>query len=142
MLARAGREHSDATVLFHSAIAGLLDLHPTDYKALGILDRLGPQSAGELAERTGLAPASVTNLIDRLEGKGFVRRVPDPKDKRRTIVEAERKRLTAADTLFGLTRKSLAKLFETYDDRDLAVIADFLERNGARLREETRRVAQ
>jgi DNA-binding MarR family transcriptional regulator len=139
-LALVGREHSDATVLFHSTIAGLLDLHPTDYKTLGILDRRGPQSAGELAEHTGLAPASVTNLIDRLEAKGFVRRVADPEDRRRTMVEAVRSKLTAAETLFASTRKSLGKLFEGYSDRDLAVIADFLERNGARLRQEIRRV--
>jgi hypothetical protein len=39
--ARVGREHSDATVLFHGVMASLLDLHPTDYKTLGILERLG-----------------------------------------------------------------------------------------------------
>src|SRR5688572_22283048 len=70
-LARVGREHSDATVLFHASIASLLDLHPTDYKVLGILERLGPLSASEIARRSGLANASVTNLIDRLEQKGF-----------------------------------------------------------------------
>ena len=63
------RENSDATVLFHSTMANLLGLHPTDYKVLGILQRLGALSAGEIAQQSGLAPASVTNLIDRLENK-------------------------------------------------------------------------
>ena len=71
VLARVGREHSDATVLFHATVAGCLDLHPTDYKVLGILERLGAMSAGEIARHTGLATASVTNLVDRLEEKGF-----------------------------------------------------------------------
>ena len=53
-LRRVGREHSDATVLFHSALASEIGLHPTDYKALGVLDRLGPMSAGELGRHTGL----------------------------------------------------------------------------------------
>src|ERR671936_2889891 len=79
--ARVGREHSDATVLFHSTMASRLDLHPTDYKTLGILERLGPMSAGEIASHSGLATASVTNLIDRLERKGFVRRVRDVEDR-------------------------------------------------------------
>ncbi len=140
LLARVGRDYSDATVLFHSTVAGLLDLHPTDYKALGILERFGPLSAGELAEQTGLAAASITNLIDRLEAKGFARRVPHAEDRRKTMVEAMRDRVGAAGSFFASTRKSLARLYERYSDRELAVIADFLTRNSERLQNETRRL--
>ena len=139
-MARVGREHSDATVLFHSTMAGLLGLHPTDYKTLGILDRLGPLSAGEIAGHSGLATASVTNLLDRLESKGFVRRVPDPEDGRRLRVEPVRERLSAARKQFAGTVQSLAELVGSYDDRELAVIVDFLGRNAERLRGETAKV--
>jgi DNA-binding MarR family transcriptional regulator len=135
--ARVGREHSDATVLFHGVMASLLDLHPTDYKTLGILERLGPMSAGEIATHSGLASASVTNLLDRLERKGFVRRVRDSTDRRRVLVEPVRDRLTAAGERFASTRRSLARLVEQYSTRDLAVITDFLARNAERLRAET-----
>ena len=140
-LVRVGREHSDATVLFHASIASLLDLHPTDYKVLGILERLGPLSAGEIARRSGLANASGTNLIDRLDQKGFVRRVADPADGRRVMVEAVSARLTKARSLFASTRRSLARLFDRYSDRDLAAIADFLQQNAERLRVETVKLA-
>jgi DNA-binding MarR family transcriptional regulator len=139
-LARVGREHSDATVLFHATIAERLGLHPTDYKTLGILERLGP-SAGDIARHSGLATASVTNLIDRLESKGFVRRVRDERDRRRVLVEPVRDRITAGRPLFSSTIKSLARLFEHYSDRDLAVIADFLRSNAERLRGETRKLS-
>lgn len=140
-LARVGREHSDATVLFHAGIASLLDLHPTDYKVLGMLERLGPLSAGEIARRSGLANASVTNLVDRLEQKGFVRRVADPTDRRRVIAEAVPDQLASARSLFASTRRSLARLYDRYSDRDLSVIADFLRHNAERLRSETGKVA-
>jgi DNA-binding MarR family transcriptional regulator len=140
-LGRVGREHSDATVLFHATIASLLKLHPTDYKVLGILERLGAMSAGEIARHSGLATASVTNLIDRLEDKGFVKRVRDAKDRRLVLVEPIRARITGARVIFTSTAKSLAKLFKRYSVRDLAVIADFLRQNADRLREETRKVA-
>jgi DNA-binding MarR family transcriptional regulator len=136
-----GRDHSDATVLFHATIASLLDLHPTDYKVLGILERLGPLRAGEIAQRSGLANASVTNLIDRLEHKGFVRRALDPADRRRVMVEAIGGRLTKARSLFASTRRSLARLYDRYSDRDLFVIADFLHHNAERLRRETSKLA-
>ena len=137
VLARVGREHSDATVLFHANVASLLDLHPTDYKVLGILVRSGSLSAGEIARQSGLATASVTNLIDRLEQKGFVRRVADPTDRRRVMVEAVGERLTSARSLLASTRRSLAQLYDRYSDRDLSVIADFLHQNAERLRAET-----
>src|SRR5688572_10232755 len=141
-LARVGRDHSDATVLFHATIASLLDLHPTDYKVVGILERSGPLSSGEIARRSGLATASVTNLIDRLEEKGFVRRVTDPADRRRVMVEAVANRVTGARSLFASTRRSLAQLFDRYADRELAVIADFLARNSERLRAETSKLTE
>ncbi|HEV8364435.1 MAG TPA: MarR family transcriptional regulator [Gemmatimonadaceae bacterium] len=141
MLARVGRENSDATVLFHSTLASLMDLHPTDYKTLGILERLGPMSAGEIARHSGLATASVTNLIDRLERKGFVRRAHDPADRRRVLVEPVLDRVAASRELFASARKSLTQLFDSYSTRDLAVIADFLGRNAERLREETRKLS-
>lgn len=140
VLARVGRANSDATVLFHSTIASLMDMHPTDYKTLGILERLGPMSAGQVARHCGLATASVTNLIDRLERKGFVRRARDPADRRRVLVEPVLDRVAASRELFASTRKSMARLFDRYSSSDLAVIADFLERNAERLREETRKL--
>ena len=140
-LARVGREHSDATVLFHANVASLLDLHPTDYKVLGILLRAGPRSAGEIARETGLATASVTNLIDRLEHKGFARRLPDPADRRRVLVEAVGERLTSARSMLASTRQSLARLYDRYSDRDLGVIADFLRQNAERLRSELVKLA-
>jgi len=137
LLARTGREHSDATVIFHATVARRLELHPTDYKTLGVLARLGALTAGEIAQHTGLATASVTNLVDRLERKGFVRRVDDPADRRRVLVEAVRDKTAGAERMFASTRQSLARLYEGYSDKELAVIEHFLARNAERLRAET-----
>ncbi len=75
-LRRVGRQHRDATVIFHTAIAERLGLHPTDSKALSLLERRGRLAAGAITQATGLTTtASVTALIDRLEGRDFVRRL-------------------------------------------------------------------
>jgi DNA-binding MarR family transcriptional regulator len=58
-----------------------------------VLSRLrigGPpyrRSPGELAESLELSSGAMTNRIDRLEEAGFVRRTPDPKDRRGVQVE-------------------------------------------------------
>lgn len=109
----------------------------TSAQVLGILERLGPLSAGDIARRSGRTNASVTNLIDRLEHKGFVRRVADAADRRRVMVEAIADRLTNARSLFASTRRALARLYDRYSDRDLSAIADFLHHNAERLRSET-----
>jgi DNA-binding MarR family transcriptional regulator len=139
-LAQLGREHSDATVLFHATMARLLDLNVTDYKTMSVLQRLGPMSAGEIAQHTGLATASVTNLVDRLEKKGYVRRVHDPADRRRVMVEPVETQAAEAHRHFSSARQSLARFYDKYRDDELAVIADFLARNAERLRAETKKL--
>jgi DNA-binding MarR family transcriptional regulator len=139
-LRRVGREHSDATVLFHSALAAELGLHPTDYKALGVLDRLGPMSAGELGRHTGLAAASVTNLIDRLVAKGFLRREPDPVDRRRVLLHAHVAEL-ADNEFFATWQRTAAQLWDRYSDTELAVILDFLADTAERLHARTKALA-
>ncbi len=66
-----------------------------------------------------------------------MRRVADPQDRRRVVVAPVARRVAAAARLFVATRKSVARLHERYSDAELAVIADFLERNAERLRAET-----
>src|SRR3712207_9587219 len=69
------------TTLFRS-VAARQGLSASEEKALDLLERAGPLTAGELARQTGLAPASVTGVVNRLERKGFARRIPNPDDRR------------------------------------------------------------
>ena len=94
-LALAGRASSAATVMFHTAVAARQGLSASEEKALDLLERSGPLTAGELARRAGLAPASVTALVDRLERKGFARRIPNPGDGRSVLVEVDSERVYA-----------------------------------------------
>src|ERR687898_2921544 len=57
-LALAGRASSVATVMFHTAVAARQGLNASEEKALDLLERSGPLTAGELARQTGLAPRS------------------------------------------------------------------------------------
>src|SRR5215469_10642105 len=85
----AVRELSSAAVLFQAALAESRGLSFIEAKALDLLERFGPLTAGELSTRSGLAPASVTGLVDRLVRKGVVRRSPHPRDGRRVLIETE-----------------------------------------------------
>jgi DNA-binding MarR family transcriptional regulator len=140
-LALAGRASSAATVMFHTAVAARQGLSASEEKALDLLERSGPLTAGELARRSGLAPASVTGLIDRLERKGFARRVPNPGDGRSVLVEVDSERLYATVApLFADWVGSLYELYAGYTDEQLEVILHFLTEAARRQQEATARL--
>jgi DNA-binding MarR family transcriptional regulator len=99
-----------------------------------------PLSAGDIARRTGLATASVTALVDRLERRGFAARRPDPTDRRRVLVEATADGVARFTPYFAGRRESLARLYAPYTVSELAVILDFLKRSTERLRDDTARL--
>jgi len=133
-LAAALNAHSEAVVLFHASVAQSMGLDPTAYKTLFVLSRLGPLSAGEIARETGLATASVTDLIDRLVAKGYVSRGPHPTDRRRIVVALIEASVTDARRGFGVPNPSLDELCARYDAEQLELIADFLRQNAHSLR--------
>ena len=67
-----------------------------------------PLALGALAEKNACVKSNVTQLMDRMEGEGLVKRVPDPSDRRsiraqitgegRRKYEAGSKRLVQAET--------------------------------------------
>ena len=75
-----------------SAVDGALRPHGLTfarYEALVLLSfsRLGRLPMRVMGERLQLHPTSVTNIVDRLQADGLVRRVPHPTDRRATLVE-------------------------------------------------------
>lgn len=141
-LREAGRAHSNAAVMYHAAVSARMDLSPVEEKTLDLLQRSGALSAGELGELTGLAPASVTGLVDRLERKGFARRVRDPQDGRRVNVEADPGIEGRFAPLFAPFAAELDGLYARYSDTELAVILDFLHRSADIQREATRALTE
>ncbi len=59
------------------------------YEVLVLLhfSKAGALPLGKMGDRLMLHQASVTNLVDRLEAQGYLRRVPHPTDRRTTLAE-------------------------------------------------------
>ena len=85
----------------------------------------------------GLTTGAVTRVIDRLEQAGYVRRVPDPADRRRVIVEVVPEKVAAVEATLARDRRG-----QCPGDRPLharpssPLINDFLTRMAAITREE------
>ncbi len=64
------------------------EMTPGQLRLLRTLDRCDrPRRLGELADVLDVAPRSITSKVDQAEEDGWVRRVPDPADRRATLVE-------------------------------------------------------
>jgi DNA-binding MarR family transcriptional regulator len=105
-------------------------LNRTDVRALvAIMDaaRSGnPITAGRLGEAVDLASASTTALLDRLERAGHLRRVRDPDDGRRVVLEMSESAMTAGAEHFGGLQRDLATAMEAYTDDELQLVGRFL----------------
>lgn len=75
-----------STQAFDDEVGRHLGLNPVDLRCLDwLVDSV--RTATELSDSTGLSSAATTAMIDRLEKKGFVRRVRSERDRRQVIVE-------------------------------------------------------
>jgi DNA-binding MarR family transcriptional regulator len=54
---------------------------------LGRLDREGPQGVSDLAKVERMRPQSMAQTVAELEAEGLVEREPDPRDRRRALVQ-------------------------------------------------------
>ena len=66
------------------------ELDRRSFHVLGRLRSYGPpyqRSAGLLAKDMRLSTGAMTNRLDRMEAAGLIRRLPDPSDRRGTLIE-------------------------------------------------------
>jgi DNA-binding MarR family transcriptional regulator len=135
---RAGQVAVD---LMDDAACRAMGVNRTDGRCMDIIDREGPVAAGRLAEASGLTTAAVTAVIDRLEKAGYARRLGDPADRRRVLVELTPLARERSGVIWG----PLAELHRTlgsYSVEQLELLRDFSrmgrehnERRAAEVRE-------
>jgi len=118
----AGRRVGQAAVLFHTRVAEHFGLGPADLKTLDLIERRGQITPADLAREMGLAPASVTAVLDRLERKHLLRRVPHPSDGRRLLVEFDPAAMDRMTPLYEGFVRSLHDMLSKYSDAELAFI--------------------
>jgi DNA-binding MarR family transcriptional regulator len=91
-------------------LAQRLDVRPLDYAALThVMTSEEPLGPAELSARLGISTGSGTELVDRLERTGHLRRARHPTDRRRVG-------LHATDEAVARVLSALRPLFDDLDD--------------------------
>ena len=113
-------------VAYAQAVAERLGLAPTDIDVLIALAREGAMPVGRIGELTGLTTGATTRMVDRLEQAGFVRRVADPADRRRVIVEPAGERTSAVARAYEPLEAAGRDALDHLDDDALTAVHAYL----------------
>lgn len=128
--------------MFDEAVATHLGINRTDARCIDILDRGGRMTAGQLAAAARVTSGAVTAVLDRLEKSGLVRRIDDPADRRRVLVEVTPDLAARSAPLYGPMVEEGLNWIAGYTDEQLETILDFMERTREVLARHTTRILE
>lgn len=95
------------------------------YTLLYQLILLGSVSMSEISSRLGITKPAVTSLVDRLEEKKYLRRVPHPEDRRVILLEILPKGKKIITEIQGESLNLLLKAYDQFSGKEHAVISRF-----------------
>jgi DNA-binding MarR family transcriptional regulator len=124
------RDLGNQLTLLNHHVGSRLEIKDVDFDCLEVINRHGPLSPSALARRAGLHPATMTGVLDRLERGGWITRDREPQapDRRSVTVRATRDRVGEVFHLYAGMNASMDEICDRYNDAQLEVLADFLQR--------------
>lgn len=118
--------------LLNRRFGGRVELRDVDWTCLDLINRRGPVSPTALSRLTGLHPATLTGVLDRLQKGGWIVRERDPEasDRRAVTLRAVRERNSELFHVFSGMNRRMDEVLDRYSEPELEVIADFLRQAG------------
>lgn len=125
-----GRLRAEFVAELEREVAGRgVELNFTQFLALKVLGASDePMAPGELARTLHYNPGAMTRLLDKLEQRGYLRRVPDPADRRALRLELTKSGRAARERLIEFGSTSAERLFEGVGQRDRDIVRTVLSR--------------
>jgi DNA-binding MarR family transcriptional regulator len=120
-----------ASIFFNSRAAEHAGLGLTDMQLLHLLQLHGPSTPGHLAAWSGLSSGGVTVALDRLSGAGYVRREPNPADRRSSLVSVLPGRLRRLQAMYAGVEAETRRVLGTLSQGDLEAVIRFFRALGA-----------
>jgi MarR family transcriptional regulator, organic hydroperoxide resistance regulator len=121
------RKFLAAGIFFNAQAAESVGMSLTDMQMLHMLQLYGPATPGKLAASTGLSSGGVTVALDRLERAGFIRREPNPADRRSLLINLVPAKLRKLAGRYEEVESETRRLLATLPERDLEAVVRFFE---------------
>ena len=136
----AARDQGISSVLFRNAVSRRLGLNATDSECLSFLGIRGTSTPTELAVYTGLTSGSATAMLDRLEKASYIKRLPNPNDRRGVLIQLSPRYKEVAMPLVTGVQQAHRELLAKYSEKELEAIADFLTGFTKNVTEHTKKI--
>jgi DNA-binding MarR family transcriptional regulator len=120
------RQHSSAVLRHAAATAKRMGLEASELAALEHLQAAGPMTHKRLGERLSMSPGAITAMIDRLEARGYVERIPNPEDRRSALVRITRRGIEESLRHLWPYIEDMKNVEEGFSEEERAVVARFL----------------
>jgi DNA-binding MarR family transcriptional regulator len=121
------RKFITAAVLLNARTAEKLGLTMTDVQVISVLQLYGPSTPTRLGAATGLSSGGITVALDRLEKAGYIRRQPNPSDRRSLLIALVPSALAKLAKFFEGANAGARKALATLPERDLDAMIRFFE---------------
>jgi MarR family transcriptional regulator, organic hydroperoxide resistance regulator len=121
------RKFLAAGILFNAQVAEKAGLGLTDMQMLHMLQLYGPSTPSRLGAWTGLSSGGITVALDRLEKGGYLRRGPNPADRRSLLITLLPARLRKVAAMYEGVEKETRRLLATLPQSDLEAVVRFFE---------------
>ncbi len=122
------RKFIAAAIFFNTQAAEKAGLSLTDMQIIHMLQLYGPATPGRLATWSGLSTGGVTVALDRLQKAGYIRREPNPVDRRSLIVTLAPVRIRKVAGMYEEVERETRRLLGTLAECDLDAVIRFFER--------------
>jgi DNA-binding MarR family transcriptional regulator len=122
------RRSMAGAILFNQKVADEVGITLRDLQVIHLLQLNGPSQPRDLARWAFVTTGGMTVVLDRLEKARYVRREPNPADRRSCIVHLIPESLRKFLGIYQSKGDHLAKVLAQYSDRDLRVLAAFYEK--------------
>ena len=115
-----------------------VELNFTQFVALKLLGHEEPMTPVELARALHYNPGALTRLLDKLEQRSYLKRVPDPDDRRALRLELTTQGKALRKRVIGYCDAVASRIFEGTTAREREQLHDVLSRvlDGIRARRE------
>jgi MarR family transcriptional regulator, organic hydroperoxide resistance regulator len=120
------RQFIAGSILYNQQIADRVGLRLSDMQCINALELMGPSTPGELARFTGLTTGGVTVMLDRLEKGGYLKREPNPRDRRSVLVRLNPAKAKKLQAFYGEVNERMDALLDATPERELRSVVKLL----------------
>jgi DNA-binding MarR family transcriptional regulator len=121
------RKFLAAGIFFNAQAAESVGMGLTDMQIVHTIQLYGPATPSKLAASTGLSSGGVTVALDRLEKAGYIRREPNPADRRSLLIHIIPTKLHKLAARYEDIEQQTRNLLATLPERDLEAVVRFFE---------------